>query len=124
MPEFIYRIKTWRFGLYPIEKLEVVKKTEKTVVVKIKNAWGQGETSEDRYALESRDYQFFDTLKEAEHVAENLVANRMQESITRADKLRERLQEICKHKAINIGGKCIRCDFRVSNPQDYTNGGG
>ena len=123
MSSFIYRVKTYRFGLYPIKKLEVVKKTEKTVTVK-EFGWG-GKGCENRHALVSQNYQFFDTLKKAELATENLVANRMRESIARTDELRERLQEVCKHKAITgpSDGRCIRCNFKVPNPEEYCDGG-
>lgn len=124
MTDFIYRVKVRSYSLCPIEKLEVVKRTAKQVTVIIEDFWIKGESTESRYSLESLDYQFFDTLKEAENVAENIISHRMQESITKTESLRERLQEICKHKGINNSGKCIRCDFRVPNPEEYLGYGG
>jgi len=125
MTDTIYRVKIRRYHLCPIEKLEVVRRTAKTVTVILKDFWHKGKNCESRYSLESQDYLFFDTLKEAENVAENIITNRMQESITETEELRERLQEICKHVAINSpsDGRCCRCDFRVTNPEDYCNGG-
>ena len=126
MAEVTYRIDLWRFGNYPIKAFEVVSQTPKTVVIRV---YYKSESSEgfcdSRYSLRSKDYAFFDTQEKAEHATENLVVNRMRESIARTDELRERLQEVCKHKAITgpSDGRCIRCNFKVPNPEEYCDGG-
>lgn len=126
MSDVIYRIELWRFGNFPIEAFEVAKRTSKTVVVKMYNNPNRMSDGyrEWRYHLKSGDYIFFDTLKEAKHATENIVANRMQVSIARTAELRKRLQEVCKHKNIDMPSeRCCRCDYRVPNPEDYCDGG-
>ena len=130
MIDTIYRLSLWRYGDFKIEGFEVVKKTKKTVIIKVYHNVGDGFREaycETRYNLKSKEYVFYDTLKEAKHSAENVIANRLAYYNTRVDEIRARLQEVCKHKAItgpSLGNKCVRCDFRVLNPEEYTSGGG
>ena len=119
---------TFIFGKFPIETFEVVSRTPKTVVVKVlyePDSPSDGH-SENRYNLRSGDYIFLDTLEKAKLAASNVIANRMQIAISRTAELRERLQEVCDHRAITgpaKGERCIRCDFEVPNPEEYCDGG-
>lgn len=129
MIDVIYRLSLWRYGDYKIEGFEVVKKTKNTVIIKVYHHDGgfEGAYCETRYSLKSKEYVFYDTLKEAKHSAENVIVNRLAYYNTRVDELRGRLQDVCKHKAItspSLGNKCVRCDFQVPNPEEYTSGGG
>lgn len=129
MGDKIYRLNLWRLGNFKIDILEVVKRTDKTVVVRIYHDVGDGFQDafcENRYALKSNEYTFYDTLKKAKHVATNVIANRLAYYNERAEELQKRLQEVCEHKEITgplCGNKCVRCDFQVSNPEEYTSGG-
>lgn len=128
MSNTIYRLNLWRFGSFKIKEFEVVKKTSRTVVVKMFDSDGMaGGYYESRYALVSRNYLFFDNLEDANRAAENVITERLRYEESRVDELRIRLQEVCRHKAITSpikGGRCVRCDFAVPNPEDYTSGGG
>lgn len=127
MTDLIYRLDLWRFGNFSIETFEVVSRTPQTVVIRVYN--NPDRPSEgcrnNRYKLRSQDYVFLDTLEKANVAAANVVANRMQASISRTAELRERLQEVCEHKAITgpSDGRCIRCNFKVPNPEEYRDGG-
>lgn len=123
----IYRLNLWRFGNFKVKEFEVIKKTEKTVVIRMyHNDEDDGGFSDSRYTLRSREYAFFDNLEDANRAAENVITERLRYEETRVQELRERLQEVCRHRTITSpmnGGKCIRCDFKVPNPEDYCNGG-
>lgn len=127
MSDTIYRLDLWRFGEFPIKAFEVVSRTPKTVVVKIYHSDNKKDGyCENRYYLFSGDYAFFDTLGEVNLAAENVIVNRLRYEEERVETLRARLQEVCQHKAITspaIGGRCVRCDFEVLNPEDYCDGG-
>lgn len=126
MTDDIYRLDLWRFGDFKIQTFEVVKRTEKTIVVKMYHAPGRKSDGyyKSRYSIISKDHAFYDTEKEANFAAENVIVNRMEYYRGQADRLLERLKEVCSHKAIDVKGKCIRCDIYVANPDDYSNGGG
>ena len=129
MSDKIYRLDLWRYGEFKIKMFEVVKKTAKTVTIREAHDPGDGfknAYSEYRFNLKSADYIFYDTMKEAKHAAENAICNRVAYHLERAEELKARLQEVCKHKAINgplLGNKCVRCDFEVPNPEEYCHGG-
>ena len=124
MTDKIYRLDLWRFGIFKIQAFEVMKRTKKTVILKMYHAPGRKSDGhyESRYSLVSKDQAFYDTEKEAKLAAENVIVNRMAYYNERVDELLVRLQEVCSHKAIDCNGKCTRCKFRVPNPDDYCNG--
>ncbi len=127
MSDKIFRLKMWRFGAFETEEFEVVKRTSKTVVIRIYHEVGDGfrdRFCDTRYNLVSNDYAFYNTKKEVNLAAENVIVNRITYYHERANELLERLKEVCSHRAIDNKGRCTRCTFRVLNPDDYCNGGG
>jgi len=122
----IYRVNLWRFGTFGIDTFDVVKRTAKSVKIKVVDIDRFGDHSyTTTHRLSSRDYAFFDTMEDAERAAENVITLRLRYEEDRVEKLRTRLQEVCRHKAITgpSDGRCVRCNFKVPNPDDYRSGG-
>ena len=79
MADKIYRLDLWRFGDFKVQCFDVVKRTEKTVVIKLLNAPGRKSDGyyESRYCLKSKDHAVYDTEKAAKHAAEHIIVNRI-----------------------------------------------
>ena len=125
-----HRLNLWRFGNYKIDTFDVVKQTAKTVTVRTPYDVGEGFAQtfrDDKYNLLSQDYAFFDTLEKAERVAVRLVSARIEHYEAEVKMLKRRLQEVCPHIAITNpqrDSRCTKCNLAVTNPNDYTAGGG
>lgn len=120
MVDFVYSVCMNKFGVYEIEKHEVFNRTEKTVTVKMD--W---DSKPCRYFLDSVDRSFFDTMEKAVAEATEKITDRLKYHEEWIKRLTDRFQELCEHKAITgpSDGRCVRCNFKVPNPDDYCNGG-
>ena len=120
MAEMIYCVCLRKFGTYKIQELEVFKRTEKTVTVQMNY-----DSKPCRYFLDSVDRAFFDTMAEAVNKAIEKITDRLKYHDEWVNKLTVRFQELCEHKAITgpSDGRCVRCNFKVPNPEDYCDGG-
>lgn len=91
-PMYRLYVKGWMYDkeLMPIVKVQVIKKTEKTVLA---YTWGRKDRP-TRESLESTYHKYFDTFKEAKEYALDLYmrkAQRLREEADEADKIISRV---------------------------------